>query len=265
MIEKSIKSDRGNVFYWITEEWKEQRETLFFLHGLTADHTLFEKQIAFFKKTYNIILWDAPGHGKSRPYEDFSFSNTVEDMKQILDDNDVQRVVMLGQSLGGYLIQSFMQRYPKYVMAFIGIDTSPYGEGYYSSFDKWILRQIEWMAKLYPFSIMKEAVARQSTATEAGRQNMREMLSIYDKKELCHLMGICYAEVLRENKDMKIECPVLLLLGERDRIGKVKQYCRKWTEKAGYPLYMIRNAGHNSNVDNPDEVNQRINSFLNEV
>ena len=75
-------------------------------------------------------------------------------------------------------------------------------------------------------------------------------------------MGICYAEVLRENKDMKIECPVLLLLGERDRIGKVKQYCRKWTEKTGYSLYMIRNAGHNSNVDNPDEVNQRIKEFL---
>ena len=91
MIEKSIKSDRGNVFYWITEEWEEQRETLFFLHGLTGDHTMFERQVAFFREVYNIIVWDAPGHGKSRPYEDFSFSNAVEDMKQILNDNGASR------------------------------------------------------------------------------------------------------------------------------------------------------------------------------
>lgn len=262
MIEKSINSDRGEIFYWITEEWEEQKETLFFLHGLTGDHTMFKEQVTFFRKEYNIIVWDAPGHGKSRPYKDFSFSNAVEDMKQILDDNSVKRVVMLGQSLGGYFIQSFIQRYPEYVTTFIGIDTSPYGEGYYSGFDKWILRQMEWMAMLYPLSILKEAIAIQSTATEAGLRNMREMLSCYDKKELCHLMGICYAEVLKENKNMKIECPVLLLLGEYDRLGKVKQYCRKWEERTGYPLYIVRNAGHNSNVDNPDDVNQRIKSFL---
>ena len=262
MIEKCIKSDRGNVFYWITEEWESERETLFFLHGLTGNHTMFEKQVAFFRREYNIIVWDAPRHGKSRTYEDFSFSKAVKDMKQILDENGVQRVVMLGQSLGGYFIQSFMQRYPGYVIAFVGIDTSPYGEGYYSALDKWILGQVEWMAKLYPFSIMKEAIARQSTETEVGRQNMREMLAVYDKEELCHLMGICYMEVLKENRNMKIECPVLLLLGEHDRIGKVKQYCRKWTQKTGYPLLIVKNAGHNSNVDNPDEVNQRIKYFL---
>ena len=50
MIKKSIKSNRGQVFYWITENWSEQKETLFFLHGLTANHTMFEKQIAFWGK-----------------------------------------------------------------------------------------------------------------------------------------------------------------------------------------------------------------------
>lgn len=262
MIEKYIKSDRGQVFYWITEDWNEKKETLFFLHGLTGNHTMFEHQTEFFRREYNIMVWDAPGHGKSKFYEAFSFSNVVEDMKQILDENRVQRVVMLGQSLGGYFIQSFMLRYPEYVEAFVGIDTSPYGEGYYSALDKWILGQVEWMAKLYPFSIMKEAIARQSTETEVGRRNMREMLSVYDKNELCHLMGSCYVEVLKENKNMKIECPVLLLLGEHDKIGKVKWYCQKWTQKTGYPLIIIKGAGHNSNVDNPDEVNQRIKCFL---
>ena len=54
--------------------------------------------------------------------------------------------------------------------------------------------------------------------------------------------------------------------GDRSRTtehaGKVKQYCRKWAQKTGYPLLIVKNAGHNSNVDNPNEVNQRIKYFL---
>lgn len=127
---------------------------------------LVQAELGFFEEDYNVIVWDAPGHGKSRPREDFSFSNAVEDMKQILDDMGIKKVVMIRQSLGGYYIQSFLQRYPDYTTAFIGIGTTPYGEAYYSKMDKWLLRQIEWMAQLYPFSILREAMARQVATTE---------------------------------------------------------------------------------------------------
>ena len=42
MKELNIKTKWGNVLYWISEEWKEA-DTLFFMHGMTADHTMFEK------------------------------------------------------------------------------------------------------------------------------------------------------------------------------------------------------------------------------
>ena len=64
---------------------------------------------------------------------------------------------------------------------------------------------------------------------------------------------------------MKIECPVLLLLGEHDRIGKVKQYCQKWAQQTGYPLKIIKDAAHNVNVDRPDEVNAGISRFLSDL
>ena len=41
---------------------------LLFLPGLTADHRLFDKQVEAFESTYNLLAWDAPGHGKSRPF-----------------------------------------------------------------------------------------------------------------------------------------------------------------------------------------------------
>ena len=42
--------------------------TLVFLAGLTADHRLFDKQVAYFDEKYNIIVWDAPAHASSWPF-----------------------------------------------------------------------------------------------------------------------------------------------------------------------------------------------------
>lgn len=58
-----IKYKEGMVFYWHTDI-ECNKKTLFFLHGLTANHTMFEEQVKFFKDKYNVIAWDAPAHGK---------------------------------------------------------------------------------------------------------------------------------------------------------------------------------------------------------
>ena len=44
MIQKQFKTENGNIAYWINN-CPIQDYALVFLHGLTADHTLFEKQI----------------------------------------------------------------------------------------------------------------------------------------------------------------------------------------------------------------------------
>ena len=71
MIEKTLETKSGIVHYWISETINPEKTNLFFLHGLTASHELFEKQIEHFSKNYNVIAWDAPAHGASRPFEDF--------------------------------------------------------------------------------------------------------------------------------------------------------------------------------------------------
>ncbi|MCM1057744.1 MAG: hypothetical protein NC517_09070 [Firmicutes bacterium] len=88
------------------------------------------------------------------------------------------------------------------VLAFVAIDTTPYGDMYYSKSDKWWLRQIEWMSYLYPFNAMKKALAKQVSVSKKGYENMLSMLSPYTKKELCHLMGIGYAGFLKDNSNV---------------------------------------------------------------
>lgn len=262
MIEQIYESHRGNVHYWITEDINPDVQTLVFLHGLTADHTLFDKQVEYFTGKYNLILWDAPAHGKSRSYADFTYPHAAEDLKNILEENHLTSVVLIGQSMGGYIAQSFIMRYPQMVSGFIAVDSCPYGESYYSKSDKWWLQQIDWMLYLYPLKVLKKAIAKQSTVTEYAFKNMLAALQPYGKKELCKLTGIGLAGFLSDNCDMQIECPTLLLVGEHDKTGKVLSYCRLWEKKTGFPLHIIRDAAHNSNADNPEAVNKEIEGFL---
>ena len=57
----------------------------------------------------------------------------------------------------------------------------------------------------------------------------------------------------------------LLLCGEKDQAGDVRTFNRKWTVGEDIPLVWVPGAGHNSNVDNPAFVNDRIERFLAEL
>ena len=56
MTEKQYKTPLGNIHYWINMI-DVNKVTLVFLPGLTADHRLFEMQIAFFENKYNVFVY----------------------------------------------------------------------------------------------------------------------------------------------------------------------------------------------------------------
>ena len=68
MQEKLYATPCGEIHYWVNSDRGPEAITLVFLPGLTADHRLFDKQIACFEGKYNLLVWDAPGHGASRPF-----------------------------------------------------------------------------------------------------------------------------------------------------------------------------------------------------
>lgn len=265
MVEKYVVTEQGKVYYWLSENWDADRETIFFFPGLTADHTMFEQQFSYFEGKYNLITWDAPCHGKSRPYEEFSYENTSNVILKIMNENQVEDIIAVGQSLGGYYIQALIARYSNKVKAFIGIGTTPYGKIYYSKSDIFWLKQVEWMGMCYPINPLKRASAKQATCTEYGYQNMMNMIAPYKKREYCHLMQVAYDAFWEDNRDLELTCPVLITYGEHDRVGKVQRYCKMWHEQTNYPLVIIKDAGHNANVDNPVEMNRIIEAFLEEV
>jgi len=257
--ENSILSENGRTYYWVSNIDKEV--TIVFLPGLTANHTLFDKQIEYFYDKYNVIVWDCPCHGKSRPYKEFNYSNVAKELNTILKTEGVGKTLIVGQSLGGMIGQYYIDAYPEDIIGFISIDSAPFGD-YYSKSDFFWLNQLEWMCKMFPDKTLRKSMAKMCGATPEARMGMERMLADYSKKELCHLMYIGEAAFIPENKIIELPCKVILILGDMDKVGKVATYNKMWASKTGYPLMMIKNAAHNSNDDRPEEVNKIIEDYL---
>lgn len=264
MQHKTIATPNGTVHYWIDKK-ENISDCLFFTHGLTADHTMFEKQIGYFADKYTILLWDVPMHGLSRPYRNFSYYNTAEILHSILKREGIEKVILVGMSMGGYPSQHFANRYPDMVKGFVALDTTPLGRQYYSKSDLWWLKKIAPMAKWFPSGILRKSIARSVSESKYSYQKMMSMLKPFSKQEIVEQMRVAYEYFAEENTDVTFSFPVLILVGEKDSTGKVKAYCREWAKQTGYPLHFIKNARHFANGDNPESVNKEMESFFNTV
>lgn len=262
MEHKTINGAGGVVHYWISRPAIESKDVIVFTHGLTADHTMYEKQIEYFKDTYTLITWDVPFHGLSRPYKSFSYENTARDLYKILEQENIDKVCLAGMSMGGYPSQMFAHLYPDKVKCLIGIDTTPFGTKYYSKSDLWWLKKAAPMSKWFSDKMLRKSMAKSVAVTEYSYQKMMDMLEPLSKEQIIEQMDIAYGKFAQENMDIDLKCPVLILLGDKDKTGKVKQYCMAWSEDKGYPLHIVKNAAHFSNGDNAEQVNSEIESFI---
>lgn len=259
------EAPQGPVHYWVhpaDDAADANSPWLVFLHGLSADHTLFDQQVAYFKGRYPLLVWDAPAHAASRPCSDFNYRAGAQALVGIMDELGIESAVFVGQSMGGYHTQALIAEHPERARAFVGIDTCPFGERYYSRSDLWWVQHMEGLCKLYPGKTLVRAIARSVGATEATRRNMRVALGHYTKAELCHLLGMGYGAFVRENRDIRIDCPTLILVGDSDKTGKVRTYCDAWAQATGFPEAVVPHAAHNSNFDNPAFVNDQIERFV---
>ena len=265
MEQKSFNTAKGRIVYWRNQP-RPDRPHLVFLPGLTADHRLFDKQIAFFEDSYNVLVWDAPGHGLSRPFDlDFSLMDKAAWLHDILLLEQMERPVLVGQSMGGYVGQCYMEKYPGSLSGFISIDSAPLQRRYVSAAEIWLMKWVGPVYRAYPWKRLKKDGARGCAETEYGRTLMYAFMDDYTKKEYCDLAAAGYrmlARAYEADLPYLLDCPALLLCGEEDKAGSTKRYNKKWAEQARLTLAWISGAGHNSNTDRPELVNDLIREFL---
>lgn len=265
MDEKTFAAGLGTIHYW-TGPVESARPWLVFLPGLTADRRLFARQMEGLSGSCNCLVWDAPAHGKSRPFPlAFSLEDMADYLRGILDAEGISRPILVGQSLGGYVSQVFMARYPGTASGFVSIDSCSLEREYYTGAELWLLKHTEGMYRSIPWGLLKQWGPRGTAESAYGRRVMAAMMADYTQDEYCALTAHGFrilARSIEAGPSYALTCPALLLCGEKDGAGSCKRYDRAWSRKTGLPLTWVPGAGHNSNCDAPEFVNQAIAAFV---
>lgn len=268
MNEKIYKTSLGNIHYWVNMI-DADAVTLVFLPGLTADHRLFEKQIEYFENKYNVFVWDAPAHAASWPFEfDFDLMDKTRWLHDILEQEGIKYPVIVGQSMGGYVGQTFAELYPDELKGFVSIDSAPLQRKYVTAMEIWLLKKMEPVYYYYPWKSLLKTGTNGVAVSEYGRKLMHEIMMTYDgdKKRYAQISGHgmkMLAEAMEKDLPYKITCPALLICGEKDHAGSCIRYNKAWHKDTNIPIAWIKDAGHNSNTDKPEIVNDLIEKLIN--
>ncbi len=273
MTEKIYQTAKGPIHYWVGDKVKNDglTITLVFLPGLTADHRLFDKQVEAFEDKYNVLVWDAPGHAASWPFElDFALMDKAKWLDEILLTEGFDKPVIIGQSMGGYVGQAYAELFPSKLKGFIAIDSAPLQRKHVTAAEIWLLKRMEPVYRYYPWKSLLKSGANGVAVSEYGRKLMRDIMLVYDgqQERYAKLSGHGFkmlAEAMEADLTYKINCPALLICGAEDKAGSCIRYNKAWHKDTGIPLKWIENAGHNSNTDQPEKVNALISKLLSEI
>lgn len=268
MLEKTYETPLGEIHYWINNLEEQSKADLVFLPGLGADHRLFEKQIEYFENKFKIFVWDAPGHASSYPFKlDFDLFNEAKWLNEILMKEGINKPVIVGQSMGGYLGQVYAELFFEKLKGLVMIDSPSLQRQYYTAIELWLLKIVEPIYRVYPWKSLLKSGSNGVSTTEYGRKLMLDMMMVYDgeKKRYFHLAGHGYkilAKAVEKDLPYEIKCPHMIICGKEDRAGSCIRYLKAYEKNTGESVEWIDHAGHNSNTDQPQIVNDLIDNFI---
>ena len=271
MIERVYSTPCGDIHYWVNDAGTQKRPQLVFLPGLTADHRLFDRQIEYFEGRWPVLVWDAPGHAASWPFElNFSLMDKARWLDGILTREGFDSPVIVGQSMGGYVGQAYAQLFPEGLKGFVSIDSAPLQRAYVTVVEIWLLKRMEPVYRHYPWKLLLRSGTNGVATSAYGRSLMRDMMMTYDgdQDRYARLSGHGFrmlAEAMEADLPYEIKCPALLICGEKDRAGSCIRCNRAWHRKTGIPIEWIGGAGHNANTDAPEKVNSLIERLISDA
>ena len=148
--------------------------------------------------------------------------------------------------------------------------SAPLQRRYVTGMEIWLLKRMEPVYFYYPWKSLLKSGTNGVAVSEYGRKLMYEIMMVYDgdKKRYSQISGHGFkilANAMEMNLPYEIKCPALLICGEQDHAGSCVRYNKAWHKNTGIPLEWIKDAGHNSNTDKPEIVNQLIETIAMQV
>jgi pimeloyl-ACP methyl ester carboxylesterase len=237
---------------------------LVLLHGFLCDSRCWRTQLAGLSDRFRVVAWDAPGAGSSSdPPDSFSIMDWAQCLAGFLDVVGIERAQVLGLSWGGILAQEFYRLYPDRVLALVLCDTYA---GWKGSLPELACKERLERCLLESSLPPEDFVARwvPEFFTQGASHDLKEEMSalVSDFHPLgFRLMAKSSADTDTTDLLPNIEVPTLVLWGDNDRRSPMNIAEQFHDAIPEAELAVIANAGHVSNMEQPEEFNAQVRPF----
>lgn len=240
-------------------------EAVLFLHGFPHNRSLWAAQLSALFDRARCIAPDLRGFGSSTVAAPYSMDQYADDAVALLDALSIERAVMCGLSMGGYVALALWRRHRARVRGLILMDTRAEGdspEGRVRRDEMIVLARAKGSG----------GVADAMIAGTVGKQTREKCPEVVDAVhrmlESAPLAGVVGAlEALRDRPNATsslgtIDVPTLILVGEDDVLTPPSEAALLHAEIRGSRLEVIARAGHLANLERPAAVNHVVSEYL---
>jgi 3-oxoadipate enol-lactonase len=245
----------------------ERGHRMLLVHGFPLNHTLWQPQIDYFIDHCRVIAPDLRGFGTSDATPGtVTMEQMADDMNAVLDQLGVdEKIIFCGLSMGGYVAWQFWRKYKHRVLAMILCDTRACADTEEAA----SARRKLATATLKDGS---EAAAKVMLPKMFAPVTWDEQPQLVEKvRGMMHAASPAGIAAALEGMAQRpaaydllptIDVPTLVIVGEHDAISTADEMraIADAIPEAGW--VEVPNAGHLSNLENPQVVNEAIAEFI---
>ena len=242
------------------------KSAVVFIHGVGLDLSLWQDQVTSLKTEHYIITYDMLGHGLSpNAPTDISLNTLVQQLNDLLEHLQLERVHLIGFSLGGLVARVFATEYHHRLNS-LTIMNSVFDRN--KPLRQAISKRVSEVEKHGPSANIDQALTRWFSPLYT--QNHTHYLAQLKAKVLSNhaaSYGRCYRLFSEGDNAVKdqlcnITCPTLITTGELDP-GSTPAMSHALAAQINFAkVAILPNARHMMPVEHASEVNNILQQFI---
>ncbi len=252
---------------WL-EAGQPSRGTLLLLHAFPLSAAMWEPQLAALPDGWRALAPDLRGFGASSTWatgDGGALADYTGDVLAFLDHLGVDRVVVVGLSMGGYVAFDLARRAIERVRGLVLADTRAEADSAEARAGREkMLVELERggaarVADLMVPRLLGETTTRADAALVA---RVRQMAASNTPRAIRDAIVWLMARPDSTSLLSRLDCPALVMGGEEDQVTGESDLRRLQDGIRAADLVMIPRAGHLSNLENPGAFNAAVARFL---
>ena len=256
---KPIKSANSPITYFVNRTG--QAEWILFIHAAFVNHNMFNAQFTYFENKYNILAIDIIGHGQSTDTQKGDTINkTSKWIFDILQSENIDKIHIVGISLGAVLAQDFANHYPHAVSSlacFGGYDINNFDAKMQN--DNSSKQKLMMLKALFSIKWFATANRKISAYTAQAQNDFFAMNILFPRKSFMFLATL--NSMVNKYKTGQRNYPLLIGCGKFD-LPMELEAIKAWKSKEpDCTVVLFENAGHCVNMDAPQEFNKTLETF----